>query len=119
MLYRAELERALAYNRNCMISWARVGISCRVEIQRLTRIAAELLDAHPNLWIDITWLVFDYYVLGRLPTGYPSGDTLEDWVDLIEAHPDRFTVGTDKVGHWKIYSAEVMTWLSYVHCAFT
>ena len=54
VLYREELERALAHNRDCKVIWAHVGISRRVEIKHLTRIAAELLDAHPNLWIDIS-----------------------------------------------------------------
>jgi hypothetical protein len=108
VLYRAELERALAYNRDCKIIWAHVGVSRRVEIQGLTKIAAELLDAHPNLWIDISRLVYDNYLLDGFPTGHSDGDSMEDWVALIEAHPDRFMVGTDKVGHWKTYPAEVM-----------
>ena len=44
MLYRKELEEALAHNRNCSIIWAHIGISRRVEIQNLVAIASELLD---------------------------------------------------------------------------
>ncbi|MBR3739888.1 MAG: twin-arginine translocation signal domain-containing protein [Clostridia bacterium] len=44
VLYRKELEEALAHNRNCSIIWAHIGISRRVEIQNLVAIASELLD---------------------------------------------------------------------------
>ena len=108
VLYRDELERALDHNKDCKIIWAHVGISRRVEIQGLPRIAGELLDAHPNLWIDISWVVYDYYMMDEFPDGYLDGDTLDDWVELIEAHPDRILVGTDKVGHWQTYPAEVV-----------
>lgn len=108
VLYRDELERALAYNPECKIIWAHVGISRRIEIKNLPKIADELLNAHPNLWIDISWVVYDYYMLNGFPNRYPDGSTLDDWADLIETHPDRFMVGSDKVGHWKTYPAEVV-----------
>ena len=33
---------------------------------------------------------------------------MDDWVALIEKHPDRLMIGTDKVGHWATYPAEVV-----------
>lgn len=108
IIYREELERALAHNRKCKIIWAHVGISRRVEIQGLTTIADELLSSHKNLTIDISWVVFDYYFMDAFPSTYSDGDTLDDWVRLIEKWPDRFMIGTDKVGHWSTYPAEVV-----------
>lgn len=108
VLYLDELKEALAYNRNCMIIWAHIGISRRVEIQNLTKIADDLLSSNKNLWVDISWLVYDYYFLDEFPDNYFDGDTLDDWVKLIEKYPDRFMIGTDKVGHWATYPAEVV-----------
>ncbi|MBR6029452.1 MAG: amidohydrolase family protein [Clostridia bacterium] len=112
VLYRRELEEALAHNRDCKIIWAHIGISRRVEVQDLIPIAAELLDAHPNLYVDISWLVYDYYFLDRFPDNYMDGNTLEDWVAFIEKYQDRVLVGTDKVGHWATYPAEVVKYYS-------
>lgn len=108
VLYLDELKNALKYNRNCRIIWAHVGISRRVEITGLTKIADELLKENANLWIDISWLVYDYYFLDGFPNNFLDGDSLDDWAALIEKHPDRFLLGTDKVGHWSTYPAEVV-----------
>ena len=108
ILYLDELQEALAYNRSCKIIWAHIGISRRIEIKNLTKIADSLLANNPNLWVDISWLVYDYYFLDEFPSNYFDGDTLQDWVNLIEKYPDRFMIGTDKVGHWSTYPAEVV-----------
>ncbi len=108
ILYLDELKSALAYNRQCKIIWAHIGISRRVEVQELTQIADEMLRTNPNLWVDISWVVYDYYFLDKFPDNYFDGNTLKDWTNLIERHPDRFLVGTDKVGHWKTYPSEVV-----------
>lgn len=108
ILYLEELKKALAYNRQCNIIWAHIGISRRIEVQKLTEIADEMLRTNPNLWVDISWVVYDYYFLDKFPNNYFDGNSLKDWTRLIERHPDRFLVGTDKVGHWKTYPAEVV-----------
>ena len=108
ILYLDELCEALEHNRDCKIIWAHVGISRRVEVQNLIRIADTLLEKNPNLWMDISWLVYDYYFLDRFPDQYADGNSLHDWAALIEKYPDRFMLGTDKVGHWATYPAEVV-----------
>jgi predicted TIM-barrel fold metal-dependent hydrolase len=112
ILYRGELETALAHNRNAKIIWAHIGISRRVEVPGLSTIADELLKAHPNLWIDISWIVYDYYFLDEFPDRYADGVSMDDWVALMEKWPDRFMVGTDKVGHWRTYPDEVTKYYS-------
>ena len=112
ILYRNELEDALAYNRNCNIIWAHIGISRRVEVQHLITIASELLDTHPNLYVDISWLVYDYYFLDRFPNQYIDGDSLSDWTRFMIRYQDRVLLGTDKVGHWATYPAEVVKYYS-------
>lgn len=108
VLYLNELKQALAHNRSCKIIWAHIGISRRVELQNLVAIADDLLAENENLWVDISWLVYDYYFLNQFPNNYWDGNSLDDWVRLIEKYPDRFLLGTDKVGHWATYPAEVV-----------
>ncbi len=108
VLYLDELRRAAAHNRDCKIIWAHVGISRRVEIQHLPEIAAEMLATNPNLYTDISWVVYDYYIKDDFPSRYKDNDSMDDWVRLIEEYPDRIMVGTDKVGHWKTYPSEVV-----------
>ena len=108
VLYLDELKTALAHNRKCKIIWAHVGISRRVEIQDLISIADQLLEENSNLWIDISWVVYDYYMQDKFPDGYLDGDSIQDWAALFEKWPDRFMVGTDKVGHWQTYPDEVV-----------
>ncbi len=108
ILYRNELEEALAHNRKCNIIWAHIGISRRVEVQNLIKIASELLDDHPNLYVDISWLVYDYYFQDRFPDQYIDGNNMSDWVALVNKYQDRVLIGTDKVGHWATYPDEVV-----------
>ena len=62
IIYLDELKEALAYNRNCNIIWAHVGISRRVEVQHPIDIADDLLAENPNLYIDISWIVYDFAI---------------------------------------------------------
>lgn len=108
VLYLDELKNALAHNRDARIIWAHIGISRRVEVPHLAAIADELLAENENLWIDISWIVYNYYFLEENPDGFEDGDSLDDWAALMEKWSDRFMVGTDKVGHWETYPDEVV-----------
>ncbi len=108
VLYLDELKEALSYNRDCKIIWAHIGISRRVELKDLVKIADDLLKNNKNLYVDISWVVYDYYFLDQFPDNYADGNTLDDWVELIEKYPDRVMIGTDKVGHWETYPQEVV-----------
>ena len=107
LIYLDELKEALAYNRDCKIIWAHMGISRRVEVQDLADVVDDLLKNNSNLYVDISWVVYDYYILGNFPDNYPYSDSLADWVDLINKYPDRIMIGTDKVGHWETYPQEI------------
>ena len=105
VLHLHELERALAHNRDCKIIWAHIGISRYVMVPGLPAIANRLLAQNPNLWIDISWVVYDYCFLEECPEGINVDTTLDNWVELLERWPDRFLLGTDIVGHWDGYPA--------------
>lgn len=104
-IYMAEMERALAHNRNAAIIWAHVGISRRVEISNLTELTDKLLRNNANLYFDISWVVYDDYI-------NKNEESLKEWAALIEKHPTRFMIGTDKVGNWTTYTDEVTKYYS-------
>ena len=116
-LYMDELSRALEHNRKCKIIWAHVGVSRRIEMEELLILAGNLLSSNPNLYVDISWIFFENYVRGDLmrPAARSGGrDTAEEvglyadmWALLIEKYSDRFMIGSDKVGHWADYPAEI------------
>ena len=99
-LYLEEMKNALAYNRNTVIIWAHTGISRRVEQSRHIQIVEEMLQENPNLYYDISWVVFDDYI-------NRDEETLKAWADLLMRYPDRFMIGSDKVGHWNGYEGEI------------
>ncbi|MBR2990607.1 MAG: amidohydrolase family protein [Solobacterium sp.] len=107
ILYLDEMKEALAHNRRCRIIWAHAGISRRVEIQNLIPILGDMLKHNRNLWIDLSWVVYDYYFLDQFPDHYADNNTLDDWVVLLETYPDRFMIGSDQVGHWQTYEKEI------------
>jgi len=100
-IYLQEMKNALAHNRNTNIIWAHVGISRRVEISNLPQIADQMLKENKNLYYDISWVVYDDYIV-------KNENSLKTWAALIEKYPDRFMVGSDKVGHWDTYSNEIL-----------
>lgn len=107
-LYEEELIRALAHNRKCKIIWAHVGVSRRIVMEDLLIIAGRLLHDNPNLYVDISWIFFENYVRGDLMRGLVNTDIFADmWTALIEKYPDRFMIGSDKVGHWADYPHEI------------
>ena len=107
-IYLKELERALAHNRKTRIIWAHIGISRRIEMEELLIIAGRLLHDNPNLWVDISWIVYDDYILGKNIDAAAADDLLDSWAILIEHYPDRFMIGSDKVGHWADYPHEIL-----------
>lgn len=111
-LYKDELERALEHNRKTKIIWAHVGVSRRIEMEDLLIYAGELLNNHPNLYVDISWLFFENYIRGDLLSKLISGDEKTNifadmWAALIEKYSNRVMIGSDKVGHWADYTHEI------------
>ena len=100
-IYLQEMKNALAHNRKTKIIWAHVGISRRIQISNLTDIADSMLRDNPNLYYDISWLVFDDYIV-------KDEASLKSWAALIEKYPTRFMIGSDKVGHWATYGDEIL-----------
>lgn len=98
-IYLAELEEALGRHPDTRFLWAHAGTSAEINrsqgrIRDLPGIVGRLLDDHDNLWIDPSWSMLEPYLLDR------DGRPQAVWLDLVRRHPDRFLVGSDKVGRF-------------------
>jgi hypothetical protein len=99
-IYAAEVEGAVKNHPRTKFVWCHSGISRRIDIPTITDVIDSMLNKYPNLHVDISWVVYETYLT-------KGGQVNPDWVKLIEAHPDRFIIGTDKVGHFKDYPQEI------------
>lgn len=106
-IYLPEVEAAVSTHPKTRFVWCHAGISRRIEIPTLTQELEKMLTKYPNLWIDVSWVVFENDLLKN---GAPD----PAWVKLIEAYPDRFLIGTDKVGHFAEYPQEVQKYYQFL-----
>ena len=95
IMYVAELERLLAYNRLCTVIWAHVGSVPPTIAPRIVPADIKVLLArHPNLYADLA-------CLSPLPSCQrwslldADGRLDPDWKDLFESYPDRFLHAVD------------------------
>lgn len=95
-VYLPELERALQKHPNTRIILAHAGVSRDFDIPTIVEDVRRVIDTHPNLWVDLSWVVFEDNIA-------PGGTVDPAWSKLVADHPDRFMVGTDKIGHWNTY----------------
>lgn len=107
IIYLDEMKEALAYNRDCKIIWAHMGLSRRVNAEDLSGIMDEMLANNENLYVDISWVVFDDYYLGGDSEKDQNPERLNKLVKLVNKYPDRILIGTDKVGHWTTYPKDI------------
>jgi hypothetical protein len=106
-IYLSEVEAAVSTHPHTRFVWCHAGISRRIEIPTLTQSLEEMLRKYPNLWVDVSWVVYE---TNLLKNGKPD----PAWVRLIETFPDRFLIGTDKVGHFADYPQEVQKYYAFL-----
>ncbi len=99
-IFRDEMTNALARHPKTKFIWCHAGISRRINIPTHTEEIRRILKTYPNVWIDIAWVVFEDYIT-------KDGKPLKEWIDLIEEFPNRFMIGSDKVGKFHNYSPEI------------
>lgn len=82
-----EMEELLASDRRGTWIWAHAGVFAQPSDLR------PLLEAHPNLYIELSTRDPRRSLLRRVVD--QSGNLREDWRELFEDFPDRFVIGTD------------------------
>jgi len=101
-IYLHEMENTLKKHRRTHFFWAHGGYARNMRINGTVAIYRRLLNSCPNLSIDLAGSFFG-------PVVIPDGKANQEFVDLIEEFPDRFTLGTDRIGHFgKAYQERVM-----------
>ncbi|AJO77363.1 amidohydrolase family protein [Pseudomonas sp. MRSN 12121] len=98
-LYLAEVEEPLRNHPHTRFIWAHAGTSLEVhrhqtQLDFLLPTLTRLLEAYPNLYIDLSWSVLRPYLLDE------QGVPRPEWVKLVERFPERFMLGSDVVGRF-------------------
>jgi len=99
-LYLHEMEEAVKKHPQTRFIWAHAGISRRMTVPSLVQVLRRMLKTYPNLWIDLSWVVYPMDV-------YPAGKLNKEWVALVEEFPDRFMIGTDSIGRFDEYEKTI------------
>ena len=88
-VYLDELVDLFSYCPDTKFIWCHAGISRRVVVENLPHWIAAVLDQFGSqVYIDLSWVVFEDYIL----------KDLDAWVALVRSHPDNFMLGSDVVG---------------------
>ena len=98
-LYLAEVEEPLRNHPHTRFIWAHAGTSKeihrhQVQLDFLLPTLSRMLEAYPNLYIDLSWSVLTPYLLDD------AGQPRPEWVKLVERFPERFMLGSDVVGRF-------------------
>ena len=105
-LYLAEVEQPLRNHPHTRFIWAHAGTSKeihrhQVQMDFLLPTLTRLLEADPNLYIDLSWSMLTPYLLDD------AGKPRPQWVALVERFPDRFMLGSDVVGRFNKLGKEM------------
>lgn len=92
-IYLHEFENALRHHPRTHFFWSHGGFARNMHINGAVDIYRRLLTTYPNLSIDLAGSFF-----GTVVT--PEGKADKEVVDAIEQFPDRFALGTDRIGHF-------------------
>ena len=96
-LYLAEVEEPLRNHPHTRFIWAHAGTSLELhrhqpKLDFVLPTLQRLLEAYPNLYIDLSWSVLRPYLLDE------QGTPDKDWLALVKRYPERFMLGSDVVG---------------------
>ncbi len=98
-LYLAEIEEPLRNHPHTRFIWAHAGTSMEIhrhqtQLDFLLPTLSRMLEAYPNLYIDLSWSVLQPYLLDE------KGKPRAQWVKLVKRFPERFMLGSDVVGRF-------------------
>jgi len=105
-LYLAEIEEPLRNHPHTRFIWAHAGTSKeihrhQVQMDFLLPTLSRMLEAYPNLYIDLSWSMLTPYLLDE------AGKPRPEWVTLVERFPERFMLGSDVVGRFNKLGKEM------------
>ncbi len=109
-IYVYEVEDVLSRHKNTRLVWAHAGLSryFTLDQEKYTQMLDSMFSRYPNLYIDLSWLIYDDYVT----EGAPFFRVRQCWLDLIKKNPERVMIGTDAVGHYQSYAMNIRKYYS-------
>ena len=97
-VYLDELVDLFSYCPDTKFIWCHAGISRRVVVENMPHWLDAVLDQFGSqFFIDLSWVVFEDYIL----------KDLDAWAALVRSHPDNFMLGSDVVGNSKNLAKEL------------
>ncbi|VVN06597.1 hypothetical protein PS645_03568 [Pseudomonas fluorescens] len=105
-LYLAEIEEPLRNHPHTRFIWAHAGTSAEIhrhqtQLDFLLPTLNRMLEAYPNLFIDLSWSMLTPYLLDE------QGAPRKEWLSLVERFPYRFMLGSDVVGRFNKLGKEL------------
>ncbi len=105
-LYLAEIEEPLRNHPHTRFIWAHAGTSAEIhrhqtQLDFLLPTLTRMLEAYPNLFIDLSWSMLTPYLLDE------QGTPRKEWLSLVERFPERFMLGSDVVGRFNKLGQEL------------
>jgi len=95
-VYLKEMTDLLSRHPDTIIIWAHAGIGRNIHIKEHHNLLKQLILAHPNLYFDLSWFAWENSI----------EKNINAWVDLITQHPDRFVLGSNKIGNFRSRSGD-------------
>lgn len=105
-LYLKEIEEPLRNHPHTRFIWAHAGTSAEIhrhqtQLSFLLPTLTRMLEAYPNLFIDLSWSMLTPYLLDE------QGTPRAEWLALVEKYPERFMLGSDVVGRFNKLGEEI------------
>ncbi len=95
-IYLKEITDLLTRHPETVLIWAHAGLSRNLYVKDHLVLLRRLLAAHPTLYFDLSWIVVENSILRDI----------RGWADLIMDYPDRFMLGSDKLGSFRSRTAQ-------------
>ena len=105
-LYLQEIEEPLRNHPHTRFIWAHAGTSAEIhrhqtQLDFLLPTLTRMLEAYPNLFIDLSWSMLTPYLLDE------QGKPRPEWLALVKKYPERFMLGSDVVGRFNKLGEEM------------
>lgn len=112
-LYLQEIEEPLRNHPHTRFIWAHAGTSAEIhrhqtQLDFLLPTLTRMLEAYPNLFIDLSWSMLTPYLLDE------HGKPRPEWLALVKKYPERFMLGSDVVGRFNKLGEEMHNFVPFL-----
>ncbi|WP_215729511.1 MULTISPECIES: amidohydrolase family protein [Pseudomonas] len=113
-LYLQEIEEPLRNHPHTRFIWAHAGTSAEIhrhqtQLDFLLPTLTRMLEAYPNLFIDLSWSMLTPYLLDE------HGKPRPEWLALVKKYPERFMLGSDVVGRFNKLGEEMHNFVPFLN----